>query len=135
MEISFCNYKYILIAAYQDGCIFAKHTIYLHYKGGVYVELGEDDDKTVLMALEHTLGYGKHDITDEVNPGDIHIVNTYDLGNSDYIALEKKGNKGTVLCECGCSGDCPDNTTDTQQYYICDNKSDLESHALWLSEI
>lgn len=147
------TYKYQLQASYLDKTIYAGHHVWLHYKGGVYVELGSinkdiserplvNPEKApiltvelfkVLMRLDTVPAYGKP----EKHPlefGDIVIVYDGDL-TADGIALGTTKESKRSMCECGCEGECKENEAYSEEWHSILSDDELTETAMKLSYI
>ena len=138
------NTEYIhwLVAAYTDKTIYKHNSVWLHYKGGVYVVLGTPDtashgidatSHSILVRIDTVLGYGTAN-KQPPDVGEIILVRLYDLHNSD-CALLKNGNKMRPLCECGCGGDKQPNEVYAEEWVEIESDDDLVDKSLWLSEL
>ena len=146
-------YKYLLQSAYLDKPIYAGHHIWLHYKGGVYVELGPinkdisekplvNPEKApiltvelfkILMRLDTVPAYGKT----EKNPllfGDLVMVYDGDL-TADGIALGTRKESKRSMCECGCEGECNENEVYSTEWHSITSDEELTETAMKLSYI
>ena len=148
-------YKYLLQSAYLDKSIYTGNHVWLHYKGGVYVEIGpinkDISEKPlvkrevvatmdvemfkVLMRLDTVLAYGKP----EKHPlefGDIVIVYDGDL-TADGIALGTTKESKRSMCECGCrcrcEGECTENEVYSEEWHSILSDDELTETAMKLS--
>lgn len=137
-----------LLCEYADKSIFTIRSVYLNYKGYLYVSMGTVDnqrlsdrldtclidDSEIFVLIDTVPGYGKLDTSTEYNVGDITLINAYDLHNGE-CALKRSGNKMRKLCECGCMGDKEPNEIYGYEWFHITSDDELVEKSIWLSEI
>lgn len=145
--------KYAIQSMYLDKSIFKSKNVFLHYKGGVYVNLGgisaDLSEKpliakpfeqaltyelfTTMMRVDTVPAYGKPE-KHPLELGDIVIIYENDL-HLEGIAVGKHRESKRFLCECGCGGETTDNEIFTTEWHQILSDDELTETAMKLNYI
>ncbi len=144
------NYLENIRCSYIDKTIYNGNTIWLHYKGGLYLELGKMekdisneplvnssiitiDEFKLLMRLDTIPAYGKPEWK-PLSFGEIVMVYEGDL-IAEGIALGTNKESKRSLCECGCEGECNDDEVYSKEWHEIESDEELTEVAVRLMDI